>query len=178
MNLISLRQITESELPTLLQVLSGRASGGLQMITPGLQALTSSVTTSRGQRKLIPGYIAECARSEGACGARPYSFHPQFYNRSVPTSVWAPCSASGSSVGWGRHYFLIAIEWFAPTAVVASFLNRACCSAQHLGWLHELASRANMASYSVGRLGLSPHPPCSQPLDLRGSIDLLEVHHQ
>lgn len=27
MNLISLRQITESELPTLLQVLSGRASG-------------------------------------------------------------------------------------------------------------------------------------------------------
>ncbi|OSR66117.1 LexA repressor [Pseudomonas syringae pv. actinidiae] len=28
MNLISLRQITESELPTLLQVLSGRASGG------------------------------------------------------------------------------------------------------------------------------------------------------
>lgn len=28
LNLISLRQITESELPTLLQVLSGRASGG------------------------------------------------------------------------------------------------------------------------------------------------------
>jgi DNA polymerase V len=28
MNLISLRQITESELPTLLQVLSGRASDG------------------------------------------------------------------------------------------------------------------------------------------------------